>query len=213
MVDPMVQNVLAGVLGAGALGAGYVTFNTKQVWRAVGWFLLGDALAVAAVAVLGGGGVEMTFVALAALVLVSALFAIRIESLMHATMMLTATFVGIAGIFLTLGAEFLAAIQVLVYVGAIITLVLFTVMLTAPSEGEADLKDLELPFGVTVESVEALQSAKPAFTGVGPYKGLQETNPRKPTRVPATLEGVLLKDDVVGTAADPAPQPKQEGSS
>ena len=212
MVEDTIQIVLGGALAAGALGSLYVAFTTASVGRATRWAFTGLVLVTLAAAALGGGAREMAFAFLATTMLVGALYAIRIESLMHATLLLTVTLLSVAGLFLTLGAEFIAMIQVLVYVGAVITLILFTVMLTAPDDAEADLEDMELPFGVQVESVEMLQSGEPAFTGVGPYKGLKDTNPRKLTRVPATLEGVAIKDDVVGTSADPAPQPK-EGSA
>jgi NADH:ubiquinone oxidoreductase subunit 6 (subunit J) len=52
---------------------------------------------------------------------------------MHAVLYLSLALIGVAGIYLTLGAEVLAALQVLIYVGAVVTLILFTVMLTTPS--------------------------------------------------------------------------------
>ena len=44
--------------------------------------------------------------------------------------------VGVAGLFLLLEAEFLAFVQILVYVGAVLTLVVFAIMLTARLHGE-----------------------------------------------------------------------------
>jgi len=51
-----------------------------------------------------------------------------------------ATFVGVAGLFLLLGNDFLAMAQILIYVGGILALLLFGVMLTPP-----DLKERKLP--------------------------------------------------------------------
>lgn len=48
---------------------------------------------------------------------------------------LLATIVGIAGLFLRLSAEFLAAIQLIVYAGAVVVLFVFVVMLLGPSAG------------------------------------------------------------------------------
>lgn len=53
---------------------------------------------------------------------------------MHAALWLGLTFVMLAGVFLTLGAEFLAAAQVLIYVGAVTTILLFGVMLSEAAE-------------------------------------------------------------------------------
>lgn len=75
-------------------------------------------------------GEWFAFVALSAVILLSGLFALRAKHLVHATMLLAAMLVGVAGIFILLKAELLAGVQVLVYVGAILTLFLFTVMFT-----------------------------------------------------------------------------------
>jgi hypothetical protein len=147
--------------------------------------------------------VELVFLGAAALVLVSALMVLRVRELVHAAVWLAAMLMGVAGVFLTLGAEFLAVIQVLVYVGAVITLILFTVMLTTPEEPKTFLETLDLPPGVTIESIEDLQKAVPAFTGEGPYKDLDDTNPRRPQRVPSDLYGVGLADDEYGTKFTP----------
>src|SRR5437016_8314999 len=120
--------------------------------------------------------VELWFVVMSLVIVVSAFMVLRVRELVHATLWLATMLFGVAGIFLTLGAEFLAIIQVLVYIGAVITLILFTVMLTTPAEERPYLGELELPPGVSIESIEDIQKAVPAFTGVGPYKDLEETN-------------------------------------
>ena len=73
----------------------------------------------------------VTFYCIAAVVLVSALLAVTLKNLFHSALFLALSLVGVAGIYLFLGAEFLAAIQVLIYVGAIVTLIIFVIMLTA----------------------------------------------------------------------------------
>ena len=150
---------------------------------------------------------EITFLVMAAVVLASAIMVLRVKELVHATVWLAGMLLGVAGIFLTLGGEFLATIQVLVYIGAVITLILFTVMLTLPAEFK-DPHQLNLPPGVTVESVEIIQSGMPDVTGVGPYKDLAETNPRKPLKKPANLYGVSLADNEY--ASDVTPSKKGE---
>lgn len=52
-------------------------------------------------------------------------------NIIHSTLALLGTFMGIAGLYITLSADFLAATQVLVYVGGTLTLILFAVMLTS----------------------------------------------------------------------------------
>jgi NADH-quinone oxidoreductase subunit J len=75
---------------------------------------------------------QMAFAALAALVVVTSIKVVTSDEVMHAVLWLSLALIGVAGIYLTLGAEVLAALQILIYVGAVVTLILFTVMLTTP---------------------------------------------------------------------------------
>ena len=65
------------------------------------------------------------------LVLVSASWVVTLRNLFRAALSLGLVLLGVAGLFILLEAEFLAFVQVLVYVGAILTLVIFAIMLTA----------------------------------------------------------------------------------
>ena len=67
----------------------------------------------------------------AALVLVSAVWVVTLRNLFRAALSLGLVLLGVAGLFILLEAEFLAFVQILVYVGAILTLVVFAIMLTA----------------------------------------------------------------------------------
>src|SRR5213592_4955949 len=59
----------------------------------------------------------------------SALLAVTRKNPVHSMLWVLALFLHVAGIFLLLGAEFLAAVQVIVYAGAILMFYLFVVML------------------------------------------------------------------------------------
>lgn len=52
------------------------------------------------------------------------------RNVFHSGLFLVATFFGVAGLYLLLEAEFLAVVQVLIYIGAISVLILFAIMLT-----------------------------------------------------------------------------------
>jgi NADH:ubiquinone oxidoreductase subunit 6 (subunit J) len=67
---------------------------------------------------------------LSALVLVGALWVVTLHNLFRAALSLGLVFLGIAGLFICLGAEFLALVQLLIYVGAILVLIIFAIMLT-----------------------------------------------------------------------------------
>lgn len=153
--------------------------------------------------------VEITFLASAALIIGSAVMVLMSRELVHSTIWLAAMLLGVATVFLTVGAEFLAVVQLLVYVGAVITLILFTVMLTIPEERVDSLESLRLPPGVSIERIEDLQRATPAWSGAGPYKDLKDTNPRLPVQTPKDLYGVSLVDGEYGTRN--SPRDKTEG--
>jgi NADH-quinone oxidoreductase subunit J len=77
------------------------------------------------------------FYYLAAASIASALLAVTRRSPVHSMLWVLALFLHVAGIFLLLGAEFLAAVQVIVYAGAILMFYLFVVMLFDLPEEEA----------------------------------------------------------------------------
>ncbi len=70
------------------------------------------------------------FYFLAGVVLIPALAVVLSENLFHAGLSLIVSFLGIAAIYVTLSAPFVAGMQVLVYAGAIAVLLLFAFMLT-----------------------------------------------------------------------------------
>lgn len=73
----------------------------------------------------------VAFYLLAGVTLFAALQVTLTRNLFHSALWLAVALLGIAGFYLYLGAEFLAVVQVLVYVGAILVLLIFGVMLTA----------------------------------------------------------------------------------
>ena len=71
------------------------------------------------------------------LVLVGAIWVVSLPNLFRAALSLGLVLIGVAGLFLWLQAEFLAFVQILVYVGAILTLVIFAIMLTSGAGASA----------------------------------------------------------------------------
>jgi NADH-quinone oxidoreductase subunit J len=65
----------------------------------------------------------------AAVVLAGAIGVVAMRQPVHSALFLLLSFLGVAALFVTLSAEFLAAVQVLVYAGGIMVLFLFTIML------------------------------------------------------------------------------------
>jgi len=72
----------------------------------------------------------IAFALFSAVLLGSSLGAVMVRDVWHAALLLGVALVTVAALYVTLAAEFLAAIQVLVYVGGVLVLITFAVMLT-----------------------------------------------------------------------------------
>ena len=73
---------------------------------------------------------EIAFWILSAITIIGAILAITMRNLVHCVLSLILFFLGIAGHYLLLRADFLFAVQVLIYIGAVAVLILFAIMLT-----------------------------------------------------------------------------------
>jgi len=73
---------------------------------------------------------QLIFILLALLTLTTAVVVVTHRNLFHAALAMMASFFGVAGIYVLLEAGYLAAAQLLVYIGAISILVIFAIMMT-----------------------------------------------------------------------------------
>jgi NADH-quinone oxidoreductase subunit J len=73
----------------------------------------------------------IVFWILSVVILVSAFMVVSLRNIFHCALFLILCLFSVAGIFILLGAEFLAAAQVLIYVGAVAILMIFAIMLTS----------------------------------------------------------------------------------
>ena len=78
----------------------------------------------------------LAFWALAVLLVGSALAVVLTKNLFHAVLWLALALTGTAGVFLLLNAEFLAAVQLLLYAGGVVTIVVFAIVVTERLVGE-----------------------------------------------------------------------------
>src|SRR5256885_9706265 len=85
-------------------------------------------------------GAEVVFALLGIVALAAAVLVVTTRQLVHAALWLVVTLGSLAGCFLLLTAELVAWVQVLIYVGAVVVLLLFGIMLTrAPIGRSSDL--------------------------------------------------------------------------
>lgn len=75
-------------------------------------------------------GEQIVFIAASILTLGAGIMVVTFKNLFHAALALMVSFAGVALIYITLDAGFLAAAQLLVYIGAISILIIFAIMLT-----------------------------------------------------------------------------------
>ncbi|HHB89836.1 MAG TPA: hypothetical protein ENK60_00855 [Anaerolineae bacterium] len=73
---------------------------------------------------------QVLFILVAAITLLMALGAVVAKNLFHAALFLVGVFFGIAVLFILLDAEFLGVAQIVIYIGAIATLIVFAIMLS-----------------------------------------------------------------------------------
>jgi NADH-quinone oxidoreductase subunit J len=90
--------------------------------------------------VVSATGADVVFAAFGVVTLVAAVLVVTSRQLVHAALWLVVSLGGIAACYLVMGAEFVAWMQVLIYVGAVVVLLVFALMLTrAPMGRSTDL--------------------------------------------------------------------------
>lgn len=90
-------------------------------------------------------GLEIAFWVLAIIGIVAALAVVLLGDIFRAALCLVLCFLAVAGIYITLSADFLAAVQVLIYVGAISVLIILAIMLTREVQRGSPSNKLRIP--------------------------------------------------------------------
>ncbi|MEE2885327.1 MAG: NADH-quinone oxidoreductase subunit J [Chloroflexota bacterium] len=92
--------------------------------------------------------VDVVFWVIAVSSIVCAIVVVQSKDLFRSAMFLIVSFLSVAGLFVLLRAEFLAAVQVLIYVGAIAVLLLFAILMTRDVESGNPSNRQIVPVGV-----------------------------------------------------------------
>src|SRR3990172_5713816 len=90
-------------------------------------------------------GSIVAFWTLAVVTVGAAVMVAAVRNLLHAVLFLILSFVGVAGLYVTLSADFVAVAQVLISAGAIAVLILFAILLTPQAGRNNDETFLRLP--------------------------------------------------------------------
>jgi NADH-quinone oxidoreductase subunit J len=173
---------------------------------------------------------ELAFFGLCTLLcLIGGVITVAAKNPIRGAMGLLSTIVGIAGMYLLLSAELLAAIQVMVYAGAVVILFLFVIMLLGPSASEtSDARGaVSRYFGAGVFAVAAigilyvimhfgdgqhLTSFGPPAAGLGTIE-LIGHEMFSADVVPFQITGILLLIAVVGAVAVARGRGQEDGAS
>lgn len=89
--------------------------------------------------------IELAFWILALIMVGAALAVVLLQNIFRAALLLVLCFFTVAGIYITLNADFLAAVQVLIYAGAIGILLIFAIMLTRNLQEGNPFNRLKIP--------------------------------------------------------------------
>jgi NADH-quinone oxidoreductase subunit J len=93
-------------------------------------------------------GLAVTFWIMAVVTVLAALGVVFIRNIFRAALALILCFITVAGLYITLTADFLAAVQILVYVGAISVLIILAVMMTREVQRGSQANRMGLPAAI-----------------------------------------------------------------
>ena len=96
--------------------------------------------------------VDLLFLSMATITIGASILALEARDLVYGAAALGIAFLGIAGLFFLLDASYVGVFQIAVYIGAVVVLILFTIMLVGPQLGEPplELKRLSLLAAILV---------------------------------------------------------------
>ncbi len=133
-------------------------------------------------------GLVIAFWILAVVAIAAALSVVLLRNVFRAALSLILCFLAVAGIFVTLSADFLAAVQVLIYVGAIAVLIILAIMLTRDVQRGSPSNKLRIPAFI----VAILFSGAASFAMLNTQWPVVGIPPQEPTT--AALAGKLFSE-------------------
>jgi NADH-quinone oxidoreductase subunit J len=120
---------------------------------------------------------NLAFAILAGLTVGAAIAAMTLRNLVHSSLCVTVSLIGLALLYLNLGAEFAAFVQILVYVGAVAILIVFAVLLTRSGEAPVGKVTYGLWSGIAV-ALTVFGALAWAISGSSALKALPQGLPQ-----------------------------------
>ncbi|HEV2859554.1 MAG TPA: NADH-quinone oxidoreductase subunit J [Pyrinomonadaceae bacterium] len=135
--------------------------------------------------------------------LVAALLTVMARNAVHSALFLISALVSVAALYVLLGAEFIAGVQILVYVGGVMVLFLFVIMLVNVSAEERGREELfNRPGQVGAAMVFAALLVFGIIYAVNHSSGLFGAAPRAPARAGAASSAGVAETRVTGISRD-----------
>ena len=125
-------------------------------------------------------GLAAAFWIMAVVMVASALAVLFLRNVFRAALALILCFIAVAGIYITLSADFLAAVQILVYVGAISVLITLAIMMTRDVQKGNPVNKMEIP----VAMVAVVLLGILVYTVTNTPWSISAAAPLSPTTVP-----------------------------
>ncbi len=110
---------------------------------------------------------DLIFYLLAALTVVPAFWVVLSKNLVHSGFALLMTLLGAAGLYAWLGADFIAVTQLMVYIGGVLVLILFVVMMTRVPKNDRPVRGLDRYVPAGVFALATLGLLYKVITGAG----------------------------------------------
>jgi NADH-quinone oxidoreductase subunit J len=129
-------------------------------------------------------GLDAAFWIMAVIVVAAALAVVFLRNVFRAALALVLCFVTVAGLYITLSADFLAAIQILVYVGAISVLIILAIMMTRDVQKGSPSNKMKLPAFIVAIVVLGIM----IYTVTSTTWQVAAEDPLTPTTAPLALK-------------------------
>jgi NADH-quinone oxidoreductase subunit J len=139
---------------------------------------------------------DFLFLMSAGLTLIGAFAVLWVDDLMHACIYLLASLFGVAGLYACIGADFLAATQLVVYAGGVVILMLFAVMLTGGAAQKINKFGLEKIPGMGNTKTKIFGGITAFIVGITILKIMVNVLKAQPS---STILPNLLSVDKLGT--------------
>lgn len=138
---------------------------------------------------------QIAFYIISAVILAGALAMVSSRSLVRSVIWMVISFIGVGALFITLGAEFIGVVQIMVYAGGIVVLFLFVIMLVNLDE----VRRMEYLHRQWLPAV-LLVCLLVAELGFMMWAGSQDSPLPTPEQLDATLRGMGGNTETIGMA-------------